>query len=227
MRGLLRRESCRPLRRGEKAGEEREIRRAPVLALSLVVLALLSTACFSGSGIGRSVQAIPSASEAVQANVILGDVLAPGPPYPFYLFEQATPPTDIQEASLSLVKQVPRQKNLHVVALKSTQDTAAVIVLEVSNHGRWGELMIPAERRIIRAFAADRSLGKWLILLSDVDIRGEPDPIPLTAYRWTRDDVQTYERCGIPQSEIDSCTQAFFLVAKTVIVSTGFRGVQQ
>jgi hypothetical protein len=173
------------------------------------------------------VEGVPTATPSLAPNVVLGDVLAPGPPYPLYLFEKATPPTDIQKASISLAKLIPRQKNLHVVALKSTQDTAAVIVLEVSNHGRWGELMIPAERKIIRAFAEDDSMGSWLILLSDVDIRGEPDPIPLTAYRWTRDDVQRYSECGIPTSAIDDCTAAFFLVAKTVIVSTGFRGVQQ
>jgi hypothetical protein len=202
----------------------RAIRRKPVIGLGLVVVALLSSSCFSNRVTGRSVEAVPHAAPPIE---ILGDVLAPGPPYPFYLFERATPPADIQKSSLSLVKVIAPQKNLHVFALKSTQDTAAVIVVEVSIHSRWGRLMIPAERRIIQAFADDPSMGKWLILLDDVDIRGEPDPVPLTAYRWTRDQVQEYNECGIPAVELEACTDAFYRLARVVIVSSRIRGVQQ
>jgi hypothetical protein len=119
------------------------------------------------------------------------------------------------------------QRNLRVFALKSTQETAAVILVEVSIHDRWGRLMIPAERQIIQAFADNPTLGKWLILLDDVDIRGEPDPVPLTAYRWTRDDVQKYNECGIPAVDLDACTDAFYRLAKVVILSSRIRGVQQ
>ena len=192
-------------------------------------MALITTSCFGNRVAGNSVPNIAqgAATHVVAAPVIAGDVLLPGPPFPFYLFERATPPTNIQKSSADLVGAVTPHQHLHVLALKSTQDTSALIVIEVSIHARWGKLMIPAERQIIQAFADNPSLGKWLILLTDVDVRGEPDPIPLTAYRWTRDEVEKYKECGIPPAAIDSCTQTFYLVAKMVLVSSKVRGVQQ
>jgi hypothetical protein len=214
---------------GTPRGQERVIRRKPVVGFGLAFLALVGTACFGNRVTGNSVPNVANgaATHAVAASAIAGDVLLPGPPYPFYLFERATPPTGIQKSSTDLVGVVTPHQNLHVVALKSTQDTAALVVLEVSIHARWGRLMIPAERQIIQAFADNPSLGKWLILLTDVDVRGEPDPIPMTAYRWTRDEVEQYKKCGIPAAVIDTCTQSFYLLAKTVLVSSKIRGVQQ
>jgi hypothetical protein len=200
------------------------IHRKPVVGLGLVVMAVLFSSCFGDRVTNRSV---PNVAQVAPPPEIAGDVLAPGPPYPFYLFERATPPADIQAASLDLVKVIRPQRNLRVFALKSTQETAAVILVEVSIHDRWGRLMIPAERQIIQAFADNPTLGKWLILLDDVDIRGEPDPVPLTAYRWTRDDVQKYNECGIPAVDLDACTDAFYRLAKVVILSSRIRGVQQ
>ena len=43
----------------------------------------------------------------------------------------------------------------------------------------------------------------------------------------TRDEVEKYKECGIPPAAIDACTQAFYLVARTVLVSSKVRGVQQ
>jgi hypothetical protein len=200
------------------------VHRKPVIGLGLIVLSVLTTSCFGSRVTGKSV---PNVQQMPPSPEVAGDVLAPGRPNPFYLFERATPPADIQAASLDLVKVVSPHKNLHVFALKSTQDTAAVTVVEVSIHSRWGKLMIPAERRIIRAFANNPALGKWLILLDDIDVRGEPDPVPLTAYRWTRDDVEQYKECGIPALDIDACTDAYYRVAKVVIVSSSTGGVQQ
>jgi hypothetical protein len=202
---------------------ERAIRKSPVRVLGLAILAVVSTSCFGNRVTGRSVEGIP----VVVAPEIAGDVLAPGPPFPFYLFEQATPPAEIQKASLDLLKLVSPRHDLHLFALKSTENTAAIAVIEVSLHSRWGKNMIPAERQIIRAFADDPSLGKWLILLDDVDVRGEPDPIPMTAYRWSRDVVEQYKACGIPPDKLDACTDDFYRVARVVIVSSSFRGVQQ
>jgi hypothetical protein len=206
-----------PKRRG------RAIRRTPVLVLGLAVLAVVSTSCFGNRVTGRSVQGI----SGVKAPEIAGDVLAPGPPYPFYLFERATPPADIQKASLELLKLVTPRHDLHLFALKSTQDTAAIALIEVSLHTRWGKAMIPAERQIIQAFADDTGLGKWLIILDDVDVRGEPDPVPLTAYRWSRAEVEQYKACGIPPVKLDACTDDFYRVARVVVVSSGIKGVQQ
>lgn len=118
----------------------------------------------------------------------------------------------IQPGSKTLVGLIPAAHGLTVAALHSGMRTAAVGLRE-RDHGneRWGRLMIPAERKIIAGFAADRSLGDWLIILDDVEVRGAPDPIPLTAYRWARADVEAYARCGIPASAIDSCTSEFYL----------------
>jgi hypothetical protein len=195
----------------------------------LAVAALLSASCVGHGFTGRSVGTVPPpAPEPGQVGVgVAGDVIAPGPPVPVFLFERATPPADIQQGSIELATLIHQQKDLHVVALKSTRETAAVILVEVSAHQRWGRLMIPAERQIIRAFAQDPKLGDWLILLTDVDVRDEPDPIPLTAYRWTRDDVEQYDRCGIPPAAIDDCTQAFYAAARTVLVAAGAQAAQK
>jgi hypothetical protein len=210
-------------------GEERTIRRTAVIGVGLAIAALFSASCVGHGFTGKSVGTVPPpATESGQTGVgVAGDVLAPGPPVPVFLFERATPPADIQPGSVELATLIDRQKDLHVVALKSTRETAAVILVEVSTHQKWGRLMIPAERQIIRAFAEDPKLGKWLILLTDVDVRGEPDPIPLTAYRWTRDDVEQYDQCGIPSAAIDDCTQAFYEVARTVLVAAGAQAAQR
>jgi hypothetical protein len=194
----------------------------PATLLSLALLALVSTSCFGKRVTTHDrLQVIKPGGHlnVVAQTADLGDVFF-AQPVPQYLFERAKPPTRIQDASVDLIKVVPPHKDLHLFALSSTRDTAALLVLEVSLHKRWGRLMIPAERRIIRAFAADSSLGRWLILLTDVDVRGEPDPIPLTAYRWTRSDVERFKQCGIPASQMNDCTDAFYLAARTVIVSS-------
>jgi hypothetical protein len=222
---LLRRGRCAGSLSVEDQGGAGEVMsRKPVIGLGLIVLSVLSTSCFGARVTGKSVSSIEQVAPPPE---LAGDVLAPGAAHPFYLFEQATPPVDIQAASLNLVKVVLPHKNLHVFALKSTQGTAAVNVVEVSTHNRWGRLMIPAERQIIRAFANDPTLGEWLILLDDVDIRGEPDPVPLTAYRWTRDEVEQYKECGIPVLDLDACTDAYYRVARVVIVSSRTGGAQQ
>jgi hypothetical protein len=190
--------------------------------MGVALLAVASTSCFSRSVRHQTLSTIaPSEAVPVAAQTeALGDVLAPQLTYPLYLFEDATPPAGVQRSSVTLVKVVEPRKRLHIIALKSTRETAAVFVQEISIHTHWGVLMIPAERQIIRAFADDPSLGKWLILLTDVDVRGDPDPIPLTAYRWTRLQVEQYKACGIPDTMIDECTKAFYHLAKTVLVST-------
>ena len=223
MSHLLDREKLVPSNMRASKRRERAIRKTPVLTVGLAVLAVVSTSCFGNRVTNRSVQGI----SFVAPPEVVGDVLAPGPPYPFYLFERATPPTGIQKASLDLVKLVSPRHDLRLFALKSTENTAAIALIEVSLHARWGKNMIPAEREIIRAFADDPSLGKWLILLDDVDVRGEPDPIPMTAYRWSRDVVEQYKACGIPPDKLDACTDDFYRVASVVIVSSSFRGVQQ
>jgi hypothetical protein len=196
--------------------------------MGLALLAILATGCFNRATGGGQIPVVKAGVDVNRLSqaAVAGDVLFTDP-IPQYLFERATPPTAIQESSQDLVKIVLPHKELHVFALNSTKDTAALIVIEVSIHTRWGVLMIPAERKIIRAFADDPTLGKWLILLTDVDVRDEPDPIPLTAYRWTRAMVEQYKQCGIPAVQIDDCTRAFYQAAKTVLVSASVHVPQQ
>src|SRR5438093_4697255 len=98
---LLRRGRGADSRRKVRAGHVREISRKPIIGLGLVVLAVLSTSCFGSRVTGKSV---PNVGQIGPAPEVAGDVLAPGPPYPFYLFERATPPADIQASSLNLIK---------------------------------------------------------------------------------------------------------------------------
>src|SRR5207247_8664510 len=127
---------------------------------------------------------------------------------PQFLFGPSDPARiAFQPSSQHLVALVPKNKRLHLMVLPSPADTVAIDLLEDSTPTRtWGELMTPAQRTIFRAFAADASLGKWLVILDDVNVVGGPDPIPLTAYLWARSDVVTYARCGIPNTGIDGCT---------------------
>jgi hypothetical protein len=196
---------------------------APVTVIGLAVLALASTSCLTHRiGNGPTPILGPGGGlKPISSVEATGDVLAAAGASLIYVFERATPPMAVRPASVDLVGTVPPHKHLLIGPLSSTKDTAALIVIEVSIHSRWGSLMIPAERRIIRAFADDRTMGRWLILLTDVVVRGEPDPVPMTAYRWTRDDVERFRACGIPAAVIDDCTDAFYASAKTVFIASG------
>jgi hypothetical protein len=146
---------------------------------------------------------------------------------PVFIFGQPTLHPKVQAGSSSLVKHLGKHARLKVVALPSPEGTVAVDFSEVSPPGhRWGEVMFPAERNLFRAFALDPSLGDYLVMLTDVQVLKSPDPIPLTAYRWSRGDVALYASCGIPDAEIDDCTTAFYMAADTRIVDVGsfFRG---
>jgi hypothetical protein len=118
----------------------------------------------------------------------------------------------VQSASVTLSAVVSHESGLFIGALHSPNGNAAVQLREEDAPGqRWGRLMIPAERRIIAAFAANPSLGQWLIIVDDVRVHGGVDPIPRTGYRWARSDVEAYARCGIPPRAIDPCTATFYL----------------
>jgi hypothetical protein len=87
--------------------------------------------------------------------------------------------------------------------------------------------MTPAERQAFGAFAANSTLGKYLVVFTDVVVRGGIDPVPLTGYRWRRPDVEAYAACGIPSSGLDSCTRVFYARPEMVLIppaGTGARG---
>jgi hypothetical protein len=141
---------------------------------------------------------------------------------PRFIFGQPTDDPQVQPGTSSLVGSLGRRHRLDVVALPSPSGTVAVDFKELSPPGSvWGEVMFPAERALFRAFAKDPSLGDYLVVLTDVEVLRASDPIPLTAYRWARQDVVTYAGCGIPDSAIDACTLRFYQLADTRIVDVG------
>jgi len=158
-------------------------------------------------------------------------------PYIQYLFappevvtgKANAPPTDVQVASLKLMNSVAPNKRLKLTALPSTDGTVALAFQETTPFRmRWGAVMIPAERHLFAQFAADRSLGDWLIIVDDVIVTGGKDPVPLTAYRWPRSAVERYASCGIPMSlVIEDCTHAFYGAAETVFVIRSGNNVGQ
>src|SRR6266540_2391414 len=149
-------------------------------------------------------------------------------PYIQYLFAPPeivsgtakAPPTDVRRSTLQLMDSVTPHKRLELTPLPSTDGTVALGFQETTPYRqRWGAIMIPAQRHLFALFAADRSLGNWLIIVDDVIVTGGPDPVPLTAYRWPRSAVEQYASCGIPLSlEIEDCTHGFYGAARTVFV---------
>jgi hypothetical protein len=143
---------------------------------------------------------------------------------PQFIFGPPVVAPQVQPASGSLVSLAAANKRLHVQPLPSPIGTAAIDFVEDSTPAlRWGELMWPAQRKMFAAFAADPTLGDFLVIVDDVNILGGPDPVPLTAYRWARENVETYAQCGIPRTAIDACTVAFYATPQVIVISTRFQ----
>jgi hypothetical protein len=144
-------------------------------------------------------------------------------PHPQYLFGPHFPQASVTAATRRARDLLGTDPRLTIEPLLSTPSTVALALREsVSGDQRWGEVMIPAERRLFAGFAGDPSLGRWLILITDVDVSDGPDPVPLTAYRWDRGAVEHFAACGIPPSGFDACTDGFFVAAETqMLIASG------
>jgi hypothetical protein len=178
-----------------------------------VALGGLAAAC-SGPSL-RSVGAVPSPSESPGISV---DVLAPTLEQN-YVFERGTPAVDFQPGSTTMVDLLPKTPGLHVAALKSTKDSVAIFMIEDDPKVAWGALLLPAEKTVFERFAGDPTLGDWLMVVDDVIVPGPKDPVPVTAYRWARADVEQYVTCGIPKPGTQNdCSNIFFRIARTVIL---------
>lgn len=127
----------------------------------------------------------------------------------------------VQPGTLRLTSLILRNPRLKVTALPSSLGTVAFALEEKSTQKqRWGGVMIPQERRVFRLFAEDRTFGDWLIMITHVEVKPGPNPIPFVAYRWARADVEAYAKCGIPQSlEIDGCTHTFYDASEMLLVN--------
>jgi hypothetical protein len=161
-------------------------------------------------------------ADTTAADQSKGDAELPVPSSSTMAFSRNVPPVSIQDASVTLTRVAHDRRDFRAIALKSTDGTAAVILVERSVHQRWGRLLIPAERRVFGAFAKNSKLGDWLILMTDYQIYGEADPVPITVYRWNRSDVEAYAACGIQPTGFDHCTDDFFRSADMIILSFGF-----
>jgi hypothetical protein len=147
---------------------------------------------------------------------------------PVFVFGPYTRDVQVQPGTTSLMHTLApsTSKTLKVFALPSPEGTSAVAIRELSKSpARWGVLSTPAQRMVYRAFAADHSMGDWLVMVTDVEVLDGTDPVPLTAYRWPRSAVETYAHCGIPPvgegipwGKIDACTDQFFMHSETVLV---------
>ena len=150
-----------------------------------------------------------------------GDAVAPAPGVKggkSYLFRIDRPPVAIQSPSRRLANLVANIPGLGTTGIPSTEKTAAVILVEDSPSTPWGTRLSEAEAKIFRAFVGNKSMGDWLILVTDVVVHG-PDPIPYTGYRWSRTQVQRYVSCGIPASGTNDCKVAFFRQASAVVLA--------
>jgi hypothetical protein len=185
--------------------------------LSVLGIALLAAAACTSRPALRTVA--PPTPEPVS-----GDALSPVPREQPWIFSSGQPrPQDlkrfaIRPASERLLRVVPRLEGLHEAPLKTTERTAGLFLLEVQSTELPGALLQRAQGPIFRAFADDRSFGDWLILVTDVLVRAPPDPIPPTAYRWTRAQVEEFARCGIPMEGSNDCSRTFFERAQVVVL---------
>jgi hypothetical protein len=171
------------------------------------VLVLLMIACTGPRELpGSNVVVMAPSPEPTGGSVMIGI------PTEQTLFGPPLDNPSVQPETLRMKGLILRHPRLKVTALPSSIRTVALALEEKSTPKlRWGNVMIPQERRVFRLFAKDRSLGDWLIMITHVDVVPGPSPIPVVAYRWARADVEAYEKCGIPQSMvIDQCTYTFF-----------------
>jgi len=146
-------------------------------------------------------------------------------PYPQFIFGPHLDEAAITSASEKAATSLDHISRLTVEALPSTPATVAISLKEISKMDQhWGSVMIPAERRLFQTFAGDTSLGSWLILITDVEVTDGPDPIPQTAYRWSRPEVESFAACGIPPTAVDECTDRFFVSALVQVLNP--QGIQ-
>jgi hypothetical protein len=170
-------------------------------------------------GAAQDLEGILQGGESVPEGEPVG-VRAATPAGAVFIFGAPSATVSAQPASLRLAEVVPAHRSLEVRALASGEGIAAVYLKEVSKvKQRWGRLMTPALRMIFAAFVDDTDKDPWLVIVDDVEVTDGPDPIPITAYRWAREVVESYAACGIPPEGIDACTATFYSSSEMVFPS--------
>jgi hypothetical protein len=193
------------------------IHRPFVLAAAGVALAALLAACGGGASF-QPVDPVATTCAAGQIQTTTGgDAVSPAAGVKGgkrYLFRCDSPPVEIRASSRALVAAMPQLVGLRAIPLPSTSDASALYMTEQAPGKDWGSLIDPGRKAVLEAFAKDPSAGSWLVLVTDVIITDQADPSPPNAYRWTRDQVQTYVDCGIPSEGRNDCSSAFFASAE-------------
>jgi hypothetical protein len=192
------------------------------LAAILVVGGLVLAACTTGSAQQREVQPVASPCVSPLSNTG-GDAVSPALGVENderYLFRCDNPKVAYRDGSKALADLAATVPGLGTSGLKSTIDTSAVLMVEDDPNVPWGQHIQDAERKIFQTFVATRDMGEWLIIVADVQVHGGPDPIPPTAYRWTREEVQTFLDCGIPEDGArNDCSEAFAHAADVIVLA--------
>jgi hypothetical protein len=188
------------------------------LAVLGVTLATLLASCSSDGPRFQPVEAYTPTGGTTSG----GDAVAPAPGVRggrSYLFRTDRPPVAMRSDSAKLADLVADIEGLGTRGLQSTQDAAALLVIEDSPGTPWGTLVSEAQRTIFTSFSDDEQMGDWLILVTDVVVHGSGDPVPATGYRWTREQVSKYVACGIPASGTNDCKAEFFRAADEVVLA--------
>jgi hypothetical protein len=192
------------------------MKRRASLVLVPLCLALLLTGCTRVREIPLTTLATPEPTAGPSSG---GEVIV-AVPYPMTLFGPPLKAAAVTPGTEKLKSLITRHPRLKVTALASSQETVALGLQETARgEQRWGEIMIPEQRRLIRRFAQDTSTGAWLILITDVEVLDAPDPVPLVAYRWERTEVEAFAQCGIPPfMTFNECTDTFYQAAEVIFL---------
>jgi hypothetical protein len=192
--------------------------RVPRLSILLVVATLLLAGCENA---GPQSPVSPVSSACPGGETTGGGAISPAAGVEGntrYIFRCDKPAVAYTPATRDLANLAATVPGVGTMGLKSTPDTVAVFVQEHDPSVPWGTRLDAAERKMYETFAADKSMGDWFILVADVVVDG-PDPIAPTAYRWTRQQVEDYVQCGIPEAETNDCSKAFYKEANVIVLA--------
>jgi hypothetical protein len=192
-----------------------------IIVFGVGVMALLA-AFLSSCTEARAPRPVSPYTTPVSGATSGGDAVAPAPGVrggKSYLFRVDRPPVAVRPASRKLADLVADIPGLGTAGIPSTENAAAVILVEDSPGTPWNTLVSRAQKEIFPAFAEDESMGAWLILVSDVVIRDGKDPIAPTGYRWQRRAIRDYVSCGIPEEGVNDCKSDFFRKAQSVVLA--------
>lgn len=192
--------------------------RSRVTLAAIAALGVLAAAC----GSDATFRPVGAASPSCVGIDMGGDAVAPAAGVKDgtrWLFRCDRPPVAFQQSSIKLADLVGNIQGLGTAGLKSTRGAAAVMLVEDDPEVPWGTHLRHAEPILFRAFVEGRAMGDWLILVTDVVVHAAKDPVPPTAYRWSRPEVAAFVSCGMPTSASGPCHETFWTSADQVVLA--------